>query len=56
LVLRYVAPRIELDHAERDPLTVQDTYVHALPDLLELERGEIAQRSHAERAYRSRSL
>src|SRR6476469_8252681 len=56
LVLRYVAPRIELDHAERDPLTVQDTDVDAFPDLLELERGEIAQRTHAERAYPSRSL
>jgi hypothetical protein len=56
LVLRYVAPRIELDHAERDPVTVKDTYVYALPDLLELERGEIDQRTHAERAYPSRSL
>src|SRR6185437_12928730 len=55
-VLRHMASGIELDHAERDPRPVQDTYVHAFPDLLELERGEIAQRTHAERAYPSSSL
>src|SRR3954454_19499132 len=56
LVLRHVAPWIELDDAERDPLTVQDTCVHAVPDLLELDRREIAQRTHAKRAYPSSSL
>ena len=46
LMLRDVTVGIELDHAERDPLAVDDAAVHAVPDLLEVERGETGERAH----------
>jgi hypothetical protein len=50
-VLGHDAPWIELDHAQRDPLAVDGSAVHAVPDALEVERGEVAEGAHAARAY-----
>jgi hypothetical protein len=46
LMLRNMTVGIELDQAERDPLTVHDAHVHAVPDSLEVERIRIAERAH----------
>jgi hypothetical protein len=54
-VLRNVTVVIELDHAERDPLAVDDPAVHAVPDALKVERGKTGESAHAERAYPSSS-
>jgi hypothetical protein len=44
-MFRDMAVWIELDHAERDPLAVDDAAVHAVPDPLEVERGRIGERA-----------
>ena len=46
LVLRNVTVVIELDYAECDPLAVDDAAVHAVPDPLDVERGEAGERAH----------
>ena len=46
LVLRNMAVGVELDHAEGDPLAVDDAAVHAVPDALKVERGETGERAH----------
>jgi hypothetical protein len=46
LMFRDMAVGIELDHAERDPLAVDDAAVHALPDPLQVERGKTGERAH----------
>ena len=45
-VLRDDAVRIELDHPERDALALDDADVHALPDALQVERGDAVERAH----------
>src|SRR5207247_5427368 len=46
LMLGDVTVRVELDHAERDPLAVHDASVHAVPDALQVERGELVEGAH----------
>jgi hypothetical protein len=45
-MLRDVAPCVELDDAECDAVTVDHARVDAVPDLLQVERGEVGECAH----------